>query len=68
MDGFTLLQLGGVDSANKQTRAANVAVEIEKNCRLTFECDEMFGRYAILLNKFKSQDQLYFAAKVNLIK
>jgi len=40
-------------------------VEIVKNCRQTFEWDEMISRYVISLSKFKLEEQLRFTAKVN---
>ena len=67
MSSFTLLHLEGADSDVVKTRAPNVAVEIGKDSRLTFEWDEMFGRYVISLSKFKSDEQLCFAAKVNIM-
>jgi hypothetical protein len=67
MSGFTLLQVEGVDNNDRKTRVPNVAVEIAKDCRLTFEWDDMFGRYVISLSKFKLEEQLCFAPKVNIM-
>ena len=60
----TLFQLEGVDSDDMTTRASNFAVKIGKDCRLTFEWDEMFGKYVISLSEFKMEAQLCFSAKV----
>ena len=67
MSGFTVLQLEGVDSDVVKKRAPNVPVEIGKHCRLACEWDEIFGRYVISLNKCKLEEQLCFAAKVNIM-
>ena len=67
MSGFTLLHLEGADSDVVKTRAPNVAVEIGKESRLTFEWDGMFVRYVIVLSKFNSDEQLCFTAKVNIM-
>ena len=67
MSGFTLIQLEGVDSHHMKTRDPNIAVEIEKDNRLTFEWYEMFGKYVISLSKSKSEEQTYFAAKGNIM-
>ena len=48
-------------------RVPNVAVKITRNCRLTFEWDEMFARYLIKLSKIKLEQQLCLSAKVNIM-
>ena len=67
MSGFTLLHLDEVDSEEVKKRASIVALETEKNCGLIFEWDEMFNRYVIFLSKFKLEEPLYLAAKVNIM-
>ena len=44
-----------------------VAVEVTRGCRLTIEWDEMLARYVVSFVKFKSEEQLYFGAKVDTI-
>ena len=53
MSSFILLHLEEADSDFVKTTVPNVAIEIGKDSRLTFEWDEMFGRYVISLSKFK---------------
>ena len=66
---FTLLELdGGAGSSNDtKTRVPNVAVEITRGCRLSLEWDDMYARYVISLSKFKLEEQLCFAAKLNIV-
>ena len=62
---FTLLEVdSGVDANN--TRAPNIAVEITKGSRFCLEWDAVYARYVISLSKFKMEDQLCFAAKVDI--
>ena len=46
---------------------SNVTVEIAKGCWLPLESDEMFAQYVILLCKFKTEEQLCFATKMNML-
>ena len=50
--------------SDTKTRVPKVGVEITK----TLECDEMFARYVISLRKFKLEEQVWFAAKVNTMR
>ena len=70
MSNFTVLNIKRQEEENSdevKKRAANVAVEIAPGSRLTFEWDEMFSRYVISLSRFKMDEQLCFAAKVNIM-
>ena len=66
---FTLLELDGGAGSSNDTRARvpNVAVEITRGCRLSLEWDDMYARYVISLSKFKLEEQLCFAAKLNIV-
>ena len=48
-------------------RVPNVAVEINRGCRLSFGWDDIYARYVISLSKFKLEEQLCFAAKLNIV-
>ena len=48
-------------------RVPNVVVEITNGCQLALEWDEMFAQYLITLRKSVSEEQLCFAAKVNIM-
>jgi len=66
---FTLLEINdGTDSSSSNDiRVPNVAVEITAGCRLCLEWDTMYARYVISLSKFKQEEQLCFAGKVNIL-
>ena len=53
MSGFAVLHLELIECDDVKTRAPNATVEIGNDCRRIFKWDEMFGRYAISLSKFK---------------
>ena len=61
MDAYTIFNIKSVD------RNYKVVVEITKSSRLTLEWDKMYNGYVITLSKFKSEEQLCFAAKVNIV-
>jgi hypothetical protein len=61
---FTLLEVSS--SSSNDTRAPNIAVEITRGSRLCLEWDEVYARYVLSLSKFKIDDQLCFAAKVDI--
>ena len=66
---FTLLEVdsGSVSSNVTKTILPNVAAEIISGCRLGLEWDELYARYVISLSKLKLEDQLFFAAKLNIM-
>ena len=66
---FTLLEVdSGVDSSSSNdTRAPNIAVGITRGSRLCLELEEVYARYVLSLSKFKLEDQLCLAAKVDII-
>ena len=65
---FTLLEVdGGAGSSSNDTRVPNVAVEITRGCRLSLEWNDMYARYVMSLSKFKMEEQLCFAAKLNIV-
>jgi hypothetical protein len=64
---FTLLEIDGGASSSKDIRVPNVAVEITGGCRLCLELDDMYARYVISLSNFKLEEQLCFAAKLNIV-
>jgi hypothetical protein len=68
-DTFTLLELDGGAGSSDDTRAKvpNVVVKITRGCRLCLEWDDMYARYVISLSKFKLEEQLCFAAKLNTV-
>ena len=67
MNVFTLLEVKGAITRVMKPRSPNVAVEITRGCQITLEWDEMFGRYVVLLSQLKLEEQLCFAAKVNIM-
>ena len=65
---FTLLEVdSGAGSSSNDTRAPNIAVEITRGSRLCLEWDEVYARYVISLSKFKLEEQLCFAVKLNIV-
>jgi hypothetical protein len=66
---FTLLELdGGVGNSNDtKTRVPDVVVKITRGYRLSFQWDDMYARYVISVSKFKLEEQLCFAAKLNTV-
>ena len=66
---FILLELDcGAGSSNDiKTRVPNVAVEITRGSQLSLEWDDMYARYVISLNNFKLEEQLCFAAKLDIV-
>ena len=66
-DVFTQMRLEGASSSEIKPRVPNEAVGITRDSRLTLECDEMLARHAILLSKFKLEEQLCFAVQVNIM-
>jgi len=65
INAFTPLELQGPSNGEMKHRIYNVVVEIKRGCRL--RKDEMPAGYVISLSKFKLEEQLFFAAKVNMI-
>ena len=64
---FTLLEINDGAGSSNDIRVPNVAVEITGGCRLFLEWDDMYARYVIPLSKFKQEEQLCFAGKVNIV-
>ena len=65
---FTLLEVdSGVGIISNDTRAPNIAVKITRGSRLCLEWDEVYAKYVLSLSKFKTEDQLCFAAKVDIV-
>ena len=67
MDDFTLLDIEGANNGKMKSRVPNALVEITSGCCLTLEWGKIFAVYIISLSKFKSEEQLSFAAKVNIM-
>ena len=67
MNTFRLLNIEGASSGYMKPRVPNVEVEIKRGCSITLEWNEMLGKCVISLEKFKLQEQLCFAAKVNIM-
>jgi hypothetical protein len=64
---FTLLEVdSGAGSRSSDTRVPNIVVKITRGSRLCLEWHEVYTRYALSLSKFKLEDQLCFAAKVDI--
>ena len=64
---FTLLEINDGAGSSNDIRVPNVAVEITGGCRLCLEWDDIYARYVISLSKFKQEEQLSFAAKLNIV-
>ena len=68
MDDFTLFDTEGARNDETRARVPIVAVEITWSCWLTQEWEEMFAWHVISLSKFKLEEQVCFAAKVNIMQ
>jgi hypothetical protein len=66
---FTLLEVDGGEgrSNDTKTRVPNITVEITRGFRLSLEWDDIFARYVASLSKSKLEDQLGFAAKLDIV-
>ena len=64
-DSFEVDNGPGNSSNDPKTRIPNVAAEITRGSRLSLEWDEMCARYVIPLRKFKLEEKLGFATKLN---
>ena len=67
MDAFRLLDIEGASNGKMGPIVPNVAVKITRGFRLTLEWDKMFARYTISSSKFELEEQICFAAKVNIL-
>jgi len=70
MSNFNVLNIKRYEeeiSDEVKIRTANLAAERAPGSRLTVEGDEMFSRGVIPLSRFKMDEQLCFAAEVNIM-